>query len=154
MKKKLYTSIGLMSGTSMDGVDLSIISSDGYDEFSNILDDYYEYDKNLKDQLVRIRDLVITKKDLSKKHYDNINQVGYKVPYQDEDEINGLIYYYYKKCVEWYDRDYYSFGTESLNLPDAAKAEARLIIKDEKDNGNTSLAILYCEGTYVWSLGR
>ena len=65
MKKKLYTAIGLMSGTSMDGVDLSIISSDGYHEFSNILDDYYEYDKNLKDQLVRIRDLVITKKDLS-----------------------------------------------------------------------------------------
>ena len=66
MKKKLYTAIGLMSGTSMDGVDLSIISSDGYDEFSNILDDYYEYDKNLQDQLVRIRDLVLTKKDLLK----------------------------------------------------------------------------------------
>ena len=64
MKKKLYTAIGLMSGTSMDGVDLSIISSDGSDEFSNILDDYYEYDKNLHDQLVRLRDLVLTKKDL------------------------------------------------------------------------------------------
>ncbi len=66
MKKKLYTSIGLMSGTSMDGVDLSIISSDGYNEFSNILDDYYEFDKNLQDQLVRLRDLVSTKKDILK----------------------------------------------------------------------------------------
>ena len=61
MKKKLYTAIGLMSGTSMDGIDLSIISSNGYDEISNILDDYYEYDKNLEDQLVRLRDLILTK---------------------------------------------------------------------------------------------
>ena len=66
MKKKLYTAIGLMSGTSMDGVDLSIISSDGYDEFSNILDDYYEYDKNLQNQLVSLRDLISSQKDLSK----------------------------------------------------------------------------------------
>ena len=64
MKKQLYTAIGLMSGTSMDGVDLSIIKSDGHNEFSNILDDYYEYDKNLQDQLVRLRDLILTKKDL------------------------------------------------------------------------------------------
>ena len=66
MKKKLYTAIGLMSGTSMDGVDLSIISSDGYNEFSNIIDDYYEYDKVLRDQLVSLRDLISTKEDLSK----------------------------------------------------------------------------------------
>jgi anhydro-N-acetylmuramic acid kinase len=66
MKKKLYTAIGLMSGTSMDGVDLSIISSDGYDEFSNLFDDYYEYDKILQDQLINLRDLISDEKDLSK----------------------------------------------------------------------------------------
>ena len=64
MKKKLYTAIGLMSGTSMDGIDLSIICSDGYEEFTNIFDHYYEYDKSLQDQLVRLRDLVLTKDDL------------------------------------------------------------------------------------------
>ncbi len=66
MKKKLYTALGLMSGTSMDGIDLSIIISDGHHEFLNILDDYYEYDKNLQDYLVRLRDLVQTKNDLLK----------------------------------------------------------------------------------------
>ncbi len=64
MKKKLYTAIGLMSGTSLDGVDLSVVSSNGYDEFSNIFDDYYEYDRNLQDQLVSLRNLISNKRDL------------------------------------------------------------------------------------------
>ena len=33
MKKKLYTAIGLMSGTSMDGSELSIIRAGGFHEF-------------------------------------------------------------------------------------------------------------------------
>jgi len=65
MKKKLYTAIGLMSGTSMDGVDLSIITSDGHDQFINILDDYYEYDYKLQNQLINLRNIISTKKDLS-----------------------------------------------------------------------------------------
>ena len=40
---KIYTAMGLMSGTSLDGVDVSIIKSDGNREISSILDEYYEY---------------------------------------------------------------------------------------------------------------
>ena len=36
-----------MSGTSLDGVDLSIIKTDGHGEFTPILDDYYEFDQKL-----------------------------------------------------------------------------------------------------------
>ena len=59
-----YTSLGLMSGTSGDGVDASIINSDGINKFETIKDKYYEYDSNiykdfhfLKDRVFNIHDL-------------------------------------------------------------------------------------------------
>ena len=48
MTKKVFTAIGLMSGTSLDGVDLSLIKSDGYNEFTCILDDYHKFDYKLQ----------------------------------------------------------------------------------------------------------
>ena len=55
---KFYTALGLMSGTSMDGVDLSIIKSDGNREYSSIIDKYFEYDEKLIKKLVKIRDKI------------------------------------------------------------------------------------------------
>ena len=66
MKNKLYTAIGLMSGTSMDGVDASLIRSNGIDEFTNILDKYYEYDHNLHQRLIDLRNLILVDEDLRK----------------------------------------------------------------------------------------
>ena len=73
MKQKLYTSIGLMSGTSMDGVDISIIQSDGQYEFYNILDKYYDYDENIKEELIRLRNLVLSQNDLLKNSRELVN---------------------------------------------------------------------------------
>jgi len=69
MKKKIFTSLGLMSGTSMDGVDLSIIKSDGYEEISSILNVYKDFDDNLYEQLTNIRDKITNISDL--KTYSN-----------------------------------------------------------------------------------
>ena len=52
---KIYTALGLMSGTSLDGVDVSIIKSDGNKEYSSILDSYFKYDIELTQKILKLR---------------------------------------------------------------------------------------------------
>ena len=55
MKKKIFTSIGLMSGTSMDGVDLSVIKSDGLINFPVFIINYKEFDDDLYKAIIKLK---------------------------------------------------------------------------------------------------
>ena len=78
MNNKLYTAIGLMSGTSMDGVDASLIRSNGIDEFTKILDEYHEYDTNLHLRLIDLRNHILNFEDL-KKFSSSIDEIEREV---------------------------------------------------------------------------
>ena len=61
---KSFCSLGLMSGTSADGVDASIIQSDGDTEYKVILDKYFEYPKSIYKNLTKLRDKIRSFNDL------------------------------------------------------------------------------------------
>ena len=65
--QKYYTSLGLMSGTSGDGVDASIIYSNGIDEFEVIKDKYFEYDSNIHKNIHSLKEKIFNLNDYNKR---------------------------------------------------------------------------------------
>lgn len=56
--KEQYTSLGLMSGTSGDGVDASIIQSNGETKYDVIKEKYYEYDSTIYNDIHEIKEKI------------------------------------------------------------------------------------------------
>ena len=70
--QKNWVSLGLMSGTSGDGVDASIIRTNGINQYETINDKYFEYDieiykdiHNLKEKIHKIDHLEIFKNEIN-----------------------------------------------------------------------------------------
>ena len=66
---KEYTALGLMSGTSGDGVDASIIRSDGKSKCDVILNKYFEYDKKIRESIYKLKNRIKNLKDLHNLKY-------------------------------------------------------------------------------------
>ena len=87
---KIYTALGLMSGTSMDGVDASIIKSDGDREYSIKMDEYFEYGSELRQKLINIREKVLVIDDL-KTHSDEIKSLEKEITLFHANAVNKIL---------------------------------------------------------------
>ena len=75
---KEYTCLGMMSGTSGDGVDASIIKSNGLDVFVVLKEKYYEYDENIFQEFHNLKKKINSVTDL-KKFSSPINELEKKI---------------------------------------------------------------------------
>ena len=87
---KIYTALGLMSGTSMDGLDASVIRSDGNTEYSIILDRYFEYAPNIRQNLINLRSKITEENDL-KNHHEEIKLIERELTIFHAEAVNNIL---------------------------------------------------------------
>ena len=87
---KIYTVLGTMSGTSMDGVDVSIIQSDGENKYNVIKDKYFEYSQVIYKHLTKLRDKIKKLKDL-KKYSKEIKNVEKEITLFHVKAVNQIL---------------------------------------------------------------
>ena len=87
---KIYTALGLMSGTSMDGVDASIIESDGERIYSPLLDRYFEYGDKIRQKIINIRAKIIVPDHLIE-HEDEIKDIEREITFFHANVVNEIL---------------------------------------------------------------
>ena len=63
---KIYTALGTMSGTSLDGIDFSIIQTDGENHLSLVDNNYLEFSNNLKQKIRSIKSKITSTNECKK----------------------------------------------------------------------------------------
>ena len=79
-----------MSGTSMDGVDASIINSDGNKEYAIKLNKYFEYGDDLRQKLINIRAKIFIVDHL-KAYSDEIKELEREITLFHANAVNEIL---------------------------------------------------------------
>ncbi len=85
-----FISLGLMSGTSMDGIDASVIDSDGIEDFKIIHNEFTPYDKNLIDELSIIRAKINSINEINS-FADQLRELEKKITLKHAIIVNNII---------------------------------------------------------------
>ena len=87
---KIFTSLGLMSGTSGDGVDASLISSDGLNKYSIIFNQYFKFDQKTYEKVHILKDKITKFEDL-KKYKTEINELEREITLFHSKVVSAII---------------------------------------------------------------
>ena len=87
---KIITSVGLMSGTSLDGIDASIIQSDGEDHLEIIGNNYTEYSSSLREEIRELKKKINNSQDI-KNLKNEIEKIEKKITILHADSVNKIL---------------------------------------------------------------
>ncbi len=104
-----------MSGTSGDGVDASILNSDGISEFEVIKNQFFEYNNEIFKNIHSLKDKIFNKKDL-KRFYDEISTLENKITFFHAKIIKDLNLKNKNLLVGFHGQTIYHNAKEKISL--------------------------------------
>ena len=111
---KEYTALGLMSGTSGDGVDASVIVSDGDNTYRVIKDKYFKYNQAIFEDIHDLKDKLTTIKDIEK-NIVNIKELEKKITLFHAQVVKELSQNYKFELVGFHGQTIYHNAKEKIS---------------------------------------
>ena len=137
---KIFTSLGLMSGTSGDGVDASLISSDGLNKYNVIFNQYFKFDQKTYEN-IHILKAKITNIDDLKKYNTEINELEREITLFHSKVVSAIISSTNKKIdlIGFHGQTIYHNSSEKISkqIGDArllSQLTEKVIINDFRKN--------------------
>ena len=88
---KNYLCLGLMSGTSGDGIDTSVIKSDGKNQCELILDRYFEYNGQIQEDIHNLKDKIVNNPEKLDKFSKEIIALEKNITFFHAEAVNHIV---------------------------------------------------------------
>ncbi len=99
--KKIYTALGTMSGTSLDGIDLSIIQTDGEDHLSLESNKYLKFSNDLTQKIRSIKSKITSTNECEKIiKSEEYKELSHKITTKHQEAIREMVSYGVERPID------------------------------------------------------